>query len=223
MKHIPAFVVTAFAVFIFNLIPANAAVLVGLHDPVVTAPGVTAGPIDDTGSSAGVNFSSGLGLDGTFLLLYDTVTVRPPLGATSEPSAVVTDSYFQFDVAADPGLVLNLSSLDFGGYKGGDSDPRGWVLRSSVDGFAADIASDGIISNPFGGGSTEPDAFSVDLSGGAYQGLADITLRMYAYAPTADFAVNFADVELNGSVVPEPSRAILSLVALGAAAVRRRR
>ena len=219
MKSIILFAVamTAFPVL------ANSQVLVGYHDPIFTYSGVTAGPIDDTGSSAGVNFESQTTPTGTFPLLYDIVTVRPGAGSISESTAVSNDSYFQFNVGAVPGLALSLSSLDFGGYKGGASDPRGWVLRSSVDGFAADISSGVITADPFDSGSTAPDEFSVDLSAGAYQGLSDITLRLYAYVPTADFALNFTNIELKGSVIPEPSHALLSLIGIAAIALRRRR
>jgi hypothetical protein len=210
---------------------AQAASLVRYDDPVSTAAGVTAGQISSTGSEAGIftTFNEA-SPTGSFLSTYDTVTVRPPSGATSGSSAVSNNSYFQFDVAADSGLLLNLSSLNFGAFKGGDSDPRGWVLRSSVDGFSVDIDANTVTANPFSGGSTEPDAFNVDLSAAQYQGLADITFRMYAYAPTENFAVNFTDLELRGVVTPEiPTEAVpepaslLGLAALGAVGFATRR
>ena len=68
---------------------ANSQVLVGYHDPIFTDLGVTAGPIDDTGSSAGVNFESQITPSGTFSLLYDVVIVRPGAGSISESTAGV--------------------------------------------------------------------------------------------------------------------------------------
>jgi hypothetical protein len=190
----------------------------------VAAAGVSAGPIDTTGSAATsvspTGFSDAIFSSGTG---YYVTSVLPASGATSPSDAVTNNSFFQFTIAADAGLALDLFSLDFGGFKGGASEPRGWVLRSSIDAFAADIAGDTTTCNPdnSGGTCTAPDVFSVDLSGVAYQGLSDITLRMYAYSPIPDFnVVNFTDLQLYGEVekkAPVPSPATLALFGLGLA------
>ncbi|MGC6550515.1 MAG: PEP-CTERM sorting domain-containing protein [Rubripirellula sp.] len=206
---------------------AAAGVIAGYSPDLSAAPGVTAGPIDDTGSEAVIAPYTHDSANSSFTENYETIGIRVPASgaATSGPSAVTANSYFQFHIAADAGLMLDLTSLTFNAYKGGFSGPRGWVLRTSVDNYAADVASEVVTANPFGGGDVVPDAFSVDLTAGQYQGLAEINFRLYAYAPTANFILNFTGLELNGNVVPEPSTAIAMglLGVVGFAGNRRRR
>lgn len=96
-----------------------------------------------------------------------------PTGATLDPTM-----YLEFTLTPNAGYTLNLSSLDLNirrsttGTPSG-SGPRAWALRSSLDGFAANIAAQTL--------STTPTTVSIPL-GGIYTNLpSSITFRLYGY------------------------------------------
>ena len=129
--------------------------------------------------------------------------------ATGAAEAVTENQYFSVTVTADAGYELDLSSLNFDAARGGSSTPRGYVVRSSVDGYASNIASADI-------GTAYPTwtPVSIDLTGASYQNLAGITFRIYAYAPGTSYTVAFDNIEINGSVVATgepPSGRIMTL------------
>jgi len=202
---------------------SGAAVLAGYRPFQTAAPGILAGPIDSAGSAAGVELFEAV-QSGMFEAAHDIVVLRVPVLAISPASAVAEDSFFQFDLIGATNREFDLSELSFGAYNGGTTTPRGWVLRSDADGFAADIASG--ITTTSTSDSTAPEPFTVDLSSAAFQNLNAITFRMYAYAPTENFVVSFTGLELDGTVrsIPEPSSALLFLTTgLVAHCARRRR
>jgi hypothetical protein len=119
-------------------------------------------------------------------------------------ASVSGDRYFEFTVTPDHGYQLDLTGLSFDVARGGDSTPRGWALRSSLDGFAANIGTDTIPT-------VQPSFTSAAVSLGAapYQDLTDgITFRVYGYMPTESTYIGlyFDNVNLQGNVslVPEP-------------------
>jgi hypothetical protein len=117
--------------------------------------------------------------------------------ACTPEDAVDDDAYFQFTVAVNPGLSLALDSLVFFAARGGVSTPRGWVLRSDVDGFASNIDTQEVPTQ-----RPELTPFLVDLSGPAFQGLSAVTFRIYTYITDPGTSVDYVDVTLNGMVVP---------------------
>jgi hypothetical protein len=115
--------------------------------------------------------------------------------STSPDQAVANDKYFQFTVVADPDFVLNLDNLSFDCARGGAAMPRGWVLRSDVDGFASDIDTQEVLTQ-------RPilTSFTVDLSGPQFQNLCEVTFRIYTFVPSAGLSLEYSNVTLNGSV-----------------------
>jgi len=110
-------------------------------------------------------------------------------GADTFNGAVDLGKYFEFTLTADPGSVLEMTSLTFGVGRSA-TGPRQWQWRSSVDGFAAAIESYSAVNGGLGlsgGVLTNPDANSswtgnvLDLSAAAFQGLEEITLRLYGF------------------------------------------
>ena len=161
--------------------------------PASTAANLSVTDLNATGSSARL-LASGI--------LPDTIFLGNLLATAAD--SVSGNRYFQFTITPDSGYQLDLTSLTFDVSRGGASTPRGWVLRSSVDGFASDIATDTIPT-------VQPTltAVSVGLGGASYQGLTgDITFRMYGYMPSQGpfIGLNFDNLNLNGgvSLVPEP-------------------
>jgi hypothetical protein len=121
--------------------------------------------------------------------------IDPGDNSSSRDQAVMGDRYFELTVASEPGFFLNLTSLTFLAARGGGATPRGWVLRSSLDGFASNIdASDVPTQRP------DLTPFTIDLSGDEFQALDAVTFRIYTYVPSGGQSVEYVDVTLNGSV-----------------------
>lgn len=181
-----------------------------------TAANVTATVVNATGSSA--DLAAGIALP-------DSAFLEQLVFSETPAAAVSNNQFFQFTVGSTSGYQLDLSSLAFDAGRGGASNPRGWVLRSSIDGFAADIGTAAIPT-------VQPTLthFSIDLSGAAFQDLvAAVTFRIYGYAPAVPGVGSFFDnLTLNGSVnsdilVPIPGALAMFLAALGTVAARARR
>jgi hypothetical protein len=119
----------------------------------------------------------------------------PGNNSNSPAEAVQKDKYFAFQVTAGAGFVLNLTSLTFDAGRGGDAPPRGWVVLSDVDGFTNIIDTQEVMT-------TRPTltSYSIDLSGPQYQGLTEITLRIYTYLPGGGRSIEYHNVTLNGKV-----------------------
>ena len=133
--------------------------------------------------------------------------------------------FFTFDVAADAGYQLDLSSLDFNVARGGGSTPRTYDIRTSLDGFATSLT--GVVpvltQRPVQGG-TGYTAVSVDLSAAQFQGLTSpLTFQFRFFTPGVSQNIDFDDITLNGevAVIPEPSS--LALLALAGGWLFRRR
>ncbi len=175
--------------------PAGAGIIAQYTAPggsfaaTTTALHATAGALNDTGSAAALEPGA------TF---PNTVFLRQNVVSPTPAAAVGNNQYFQFSAGAQAGYVLNLTDLTFGVARGGASTPRGWEVRSSVDGFGSTIATAEITSQ-----LPTLTQYAVDLSGAGFQNLtSDVTLRFYGYAPTTGVGSFYDDITLNGSVVP---------------------
>jgi hypothetical protein len=147
-----------------------------------------------------VSLSDGLPVPGENFIddrspMYGRPVLRidPGAGSATPAQAVANGTYFEFTVAADDGFFLDLDNLMFGAARGGSGTPRGWVLRSSVDGFANNIATADITT-------VRPDLklYTIDLSDAAYTDLTEITFRIYSYVPAGGQSVEYVDVTVNG-------------------------
>lgn len=142
-------------------------------------------------------------------------------GAISAASALATNSYFDIILSATPGNSLHLDSLNFDAAKGGASDPRGYFVRSSVNGFSSDIFSTNLTS----GANAAPAPVSIDLS--SFGNLSSVEFRVFVWVP--DFQLNsidFRNLSLMGNVVAEaqdppplPEPMSLSLIFIGIAGI----
>ncbi|WP_143871874.1 PEP-CTERM sorting domain-containing protein [Catenovulum sediminis] len=199
---------------------ANAGLIVGYAPNVEVTTGMDATGITWVDSNAEIYESSG----GSF---GDAITLRPSVAVATFSDAVAANDFFQFSISAQLSNSFDLETFSFHAYNGGASTPRGWVLRSSVDSFASDIDSS-FITAPYD--TIAPDLFSVDLS--SFTSLTSIDFRVYAFAPTAGYAVNFGNLQIRGTVfdelgneiqtqIPEPSTlAIFTLGIMGLASRR---
>jgi len=124
--------------------------------------------------------------------------------------------YIEFTISANPGYVLNLNgfALTFDTRTPGtDANRTSWAVRSSVDGYNANLSS-----GQGGSGSTWAGA-TVSFSGTAFNGLSSITLRIYAYDPPPQNEEMYVDnIQVTGlTAVPEPVN--LALGVFGVAAI----
>lgn len=146
----------------------------------------------------------------------------PGAGSTTAASALANADYLEFTLAPGPGLGLSLGSFSFEATRASVAGTAGFVLRSSRDNFAADLASFAIPAV-----SPARTSFNIGLSSAAYQNLiAPIAFRLYGYS--AGGALCFNDISVNGAVVapppavPEPGTVLYGVALLGAAAWPRR-
>lgn len=185
---------------------ASAALLVSYPFTTNTAASSVAAGVSSTFESAQLDRYR-IGSDG-FGNVFQAY--RKP-NAISAATALSLDTYFSINVAADPGKSLYLSSLSFEVGKGGSSDPRGYRVRSSVDGYASDLALVTLTS----GAATAPAPVSIDLSTlGSFEGLSSVDFRIYVWAPTNSNSVDFRNLEVNGTL-PTPRTLGLVLAAMG--------
>ncbi|MDB6130948.1 MAG: endonuclease/exonuclease/phosphatase [Verrucomicrobiales bacterium] len=171
-----------------------------------TAQFVTATPIADTAGTIGLECSSAATTPANAPFLR----IDPQGNSASAAVAISGNKYFTFTVAPTPGHFLALSSLTFNGTRGGGGTPRGYVVRSSVDNFGADLSG-----GDFNTARPTYTAVTVDLSGAAYQNLSTITFRIYVYSPGAGSSVDFDDFVVNGTAPAVPDTNIYSPNAVG--------
>ncbi|MDF1712717.1 MAG: PEP-CTERM sorting domain-containing protein [Akkermansiaceae bacterium] len=147
--------------------------------------------------------------------------------ATPETTEISVGDYTTFTLTPDAGFMMSLDNITYDYQSYGFAGTGGYTffIRSSIDGFAADLDT----SSSFEG------AARVDFD---VSSLTDLTgpteIRIYASTPTAgsrwfDLQGSNTDPSLglivNGDVapIPEPSTALLSALAGLALTVRRRR
>lgn len=142
---------------------------------------------------------------------------RPTSGSTSASLALTNNSFFTLSLSITPG-TFGPVVVSFDVAKGGDSDPRGYFVRTSLDGFATDVLSQTLPSGA--NQAPAPQAFSLNLAG-----QSSVTLRFYIWTPDPNTnSVDFRNLRVDGtpavSSVPIPTLkewalALLTLMLLG--------
>lgn len=143
--------------------------------------------------------------------------------------------YFEFSVTADPGHSIAYDSITlslFRGISGATHGAESWQLRSSVDAFGSTLAGFSLA----GSAGDEQVLFAgVDISALGTQS-GTVTFRLYGYdytAPgdysglgaqpgTTPLTGTGSNLILDGTVVPEPSTAVLVTLGLIVLGSRRR-
>jgi len=138
-------------------------------------------------------------------------------GSNNASNAVSNGSFMDFTLTPD--VEMDLTSFTFRAARGGSSTPRGWVLRSSVDGFTSNLGTANVPA-------VHPTYtnFNVSLTDLSFQDLTSaVTFRLYTYSPSNTNTIRFEEITVNGTAIPEPSSLILLLMAMGAFFVIRKR
>lgn len=161
---------------------------------------------------------------GDFTYATDSALQAAPTNAATSTAAlaVTNDSYFEFTITPDALQTMTFTSLTFNAAKGGSSGTaRGYVVRSSVDSFAADLGTADLAT-------VRPTwtPVNISLSSGAFDNLTTATtFRIYTYSNSTARSVEYDDITVNGTTIPEPgSYALLAgLTGLASVMIRRRR
>jgi fibronectin-binding autotransporter adhesin len=170
--------------------------------------GTTPGVLSPT--TVGLNLSvTSISADPGLVLDLTNPAVQPPsspylrtnpavVSATPD-AAVLNQADFKFTLTADPGFLLNLTSLNFDVMRGGGSTPRGYAVRSSVDNFATNLGTADVLT-------VRPTftPVAIDLTGSIFQNLSTITFKIYSYSPATGSSVDYDNVTVNGTTMTIP-------------------
>lgn len=191
----------------------------GSESTVETAPGfaptifganLTATPVQDTAGTVAIEISSAATTPvGAPFLRLD------PQGSSTTPAAAVTgNKYFEFTVTPEAGYQFTLDSIGFDVTRGGGSTPRGYLLRSSVDNYATDLAGGDLLT-------ARPTYTPVAVTlGSTYADLTTpVTFRFYNYAPAAGNSIDYDNLSLSGTVTAVPEPSVFAMAALGGLAL----
>lgn len=175
----------------------------------------------------------GTGTNSAFSGTSDAFFGRADVVANTLSASVSNNDYILFSVTVAGGYALNLSSLAFklGGTTGDGAYTTNAVLRSSVDGFAANIG--GSFSQSLGANVTAATYGdkTADLGGVSFQSLVGIIqFRLYLW-DNSTLTTTYTRVDslvLSGAIAPVPEPAGLAAIAGSAGLVwvtvmRRRR
>lgn len=152
--------------------------------------------------------------------------------ATDGAAGISLGDYTSFSIAPDGGYLVDFTSIAYTFETYGLSDTGGYLtyLRSSLDGFASDLATDSIpAAGPRGGTMVFDISSLTDID-------ESVEFRIYASAPTSIGGARWFDligsdtatdlgliVDGEVTAIPEPSTGILSGLACLGLAFRRRR
>jgi autotransporter-associated beta strand protein len=154
-------------------------------------------------SATSISADPGLALDLTNPAVQPPSTpylrTNPTVLSTTPDAAVSNQADFKFTLTADPGFLLNLTSLNFDVMRGGGSTPRGYVVRSSVDNFATTLGTADVLT-------VRPTftAVAIDLSGSIFQNLPTITFKIYSYTTGTGSSLDYDNVTVNGVTMTIP-------------------
>jgi hypothetical protein len=206
--------VSAFALLTLSAL-SQAATLASFPFTVDTNPATITYPaLSASFASALPQITPFIGNDG----FGNVLEAYPMTTAISAATAISTSSYFTITVNASSAGPMALSQLLFEVGKGGASDPRGYFIRSSIDGYANDLFAQTL---PVGA-TQAPAPAVVNLSGIAGMDRVNaITFRFYVYTPTPTTnSVDFRNLAVVGSqapALPVPVNQLTWLLALALA------
>ena len=127
---------------------------------------------------------------------HTTASTDNALSTTGFNTATInTAKYIQFSVTPNANYALVLNNVSFYDQKSG-TGPTTWVLRSSLDGYAANLNTVTTTNTPF---SATPNVVELGLS---FQNISTaVTFRLYAYGATSSAGTWRVDnLTIEGSV-----------------------
>lgn len=123
----------------------------------------------------------------------DVWSVTHTSAQTTLAAAVTAGAYQSITLSRTAGLIPSV--LRIKAARGAASSPRGFAIRSSVDGYTADLVSISDIPTvrPPTGTLTQFGDYDISALGSQ----TSITFRIYHFSPTATGAVDFDDLEVD--------------------------
>lgn len=129
------------------------------------------------------------------------------------------NNWLEFDLSAAPGLFYEVTSVDVSAWRNGAGAPASWRIDYSTDGGLTwtQFGSTHVESNA-GDGVFRDVTFTDSVQGD------DLRFRFAATGPDGGSGnLHINQLSFSGSVVPEPSRAVLATLGLGLLLGLRRR
>lgn len=165
-----------------------------------TAPNFLASSLNSFDSQA--TLEEGVAVPGSVFLSVS-------LAGNSFQSAVDDEQFFQFSLTPIEALAPRLSSLEFDARSGGLLGQRGWVVRSSQDGFSNDLGSGILDIN-----QTLFQPYEISLE--SLQPISNVTtFRIYGYSEVgAGSGIFFDNIVLRATPIPEPTATLLMPLAM---------
>jgi hypothetical protein len=105
-----------------------------------------------------------------------------------------TNSYFSISFSVNTSYVCNITSLSFNVGKGGAADPRGYVIKSSLDNYLSVLGEAQLPTGPQQ--ALQPTTINIS----SLNNLQQLTLRFYVYTPAAEKSVDFNNITINGVI-----------------------
>lgn len=126
----------------------------------------------------------------------------------STTATVATDDYYEFTVTPDADYSITLTSIQLDErYADLSADHTyNWVVRSSLDGFTADLVTPFAVNATTAAAPATSTANVIDLTGGAFDDLTEaVTFRLYAYNTSqASQEWGIDNVTISGSITDIP-------------------
>ena len=178
----------------------------GQAGPTTEIAGVTGGDIANGGSllTWGYNTSDP----------YDSAPVlhTNPGGTVSADvdTAFANNNFFYFTLTPDSGTSLNLTSLSFNVARGGEAGTRAYGVRSNVTGDTN--LSSSTLTN------VRPNWIPITVDLSTYSGFQNLTsaveFRFAVATESTGQSLEWDDITIEGTVVPEPSTFVLTALGL---------
>ena len=151
--------------------------------PTTVAPGITP-TLSFTNLSSSLVANDGFGV---------VLQAYPGAGATSAPLALSSNSYYSLALAL-PSPSTGPVTVAFNVGKGGNSDPRGYFVRTSLDNFGSDVGGGQLPT----GAQAAPAPASVNLT---LSGQSTLTIRFYVWTPIpGGNSVDFSNLTVSGTL-----------------------
>ena len=108
--------------------------------------------------------------------------------AVDAATALANNAYFSLTLNAVS--TLSLDSLLFEVGKGGSSDPRGFFIRSSIDGYTSDLITETL---PLG--SQQAPILHKLLLNASHEGISTVTFRFYLFSPSNSKSIDWRNLK----------------------------
>jgi len=184
---------------------------------------LTVSPLSQGNTTTTGGTTTSVSSDYTFLLNSATTTASGGFNLTFSAKSGTLDtgssSYMAVTLTPAAGYSGTVSAVGFGS-RSTPSGPTTLSLRSSADGYAADVAS-------FSPSTTSNWAYFTNsfVNPVQFSSSSPLTLRLYGSGGSSATSGNWRldDLQLDVIVVPEPAAVVLGMLAVAGATIRVRR